>query len=63
MRIIIYNVNCDYETGRYHIVTENNAFKDLNCICENPTELIKKTFSITKDTRKRGYLATFVYSD
>lgn len=61
MKAILFKVICNYELNQYQIITENNAFKHLNCICSNPTELVRKIMSITSEVRKHRFKALFVY--
>lgn len=61
MKVVIFTVTCDYEHNTYQIVTTNNAFKYLNCVCKSPSELVTKTFQIGREIRKHKFTATFVY--
>lgn len=61
MKIVLFKVICNYEANNYQIVTDNNAFKHLNCICNSTTELLKKTMSISSEIRRHGFKATFIY--
>lgn len=61
VKVVIFTVTCDYEHNTYQIVTTNNAFKHLNCVCKSPSELVTKTFQIGREIRKHKFTATFVY--
>lgn len=61
MKIVIFKVVCDYESNHFQIVTDNNAFKHLNCVCSNSTEFLRKTMSISAEIRKHNMRATFIY--
>ena len=61
MKIVIFKVTCDYESNQFLIATDNNAFKHLNCICTNSTELVRKSMSISAEIRKHNMRAAFIY--
>lgn len=61
MRVIEFRVICDYTHNQYQITTNEHDFSSMNCICTSVSQLMLKTFTITRDVRLKGCKAVFSY--
>lgn len=61
MKTIEFRVICDYTNNQYQIkATETGTqYERYNCLCRSVSEVMLKTFQITRDLRIHGEKAVF----
>ena len=63
MKTIEFKVICDYTNNQYQIkaVETCTQYERYNCLCKSVSEVMHKTFQITRDLRFHNEKAVFSY--
>lgn len=61
MKTIEFRVICDYANNNYQIKANNehHMYEKYNCLCKSVSDVMLKTFQITRDLRLSGEKAVF----
>lgn len=61
MKTIEFRVICDYTNNNYQIkaANEHHMYDKYNCLCKSVSDVMLKTFQITRDLRLSGEKAVF----
>ncbi len=63
MKQILFRVVCDYANNQYQIKAceDGTQYDRYNCLCRSVSEVMLKTFQITRDLRLHNEKAVFHY--
>ena len=63
MKTIEFKVVCDYTNNQYQIKAfePGTQYERYNCLCKSVSEVMLKTFQITRDLRFHNEKAVFSY--
>lgn len=63
MKTIEFKAVCDYTNNQYQIkaVETGTQYERYNCLCKSVSEVMLKTFQITRDLRFHNEKAVFSY--
>ena len=63
MKTIEFKVVCDYTNNQYQIKAADagTQYERYNCLCRSVSEVMLKTFQITRDLRLHSEKAVFHY--
>lgn len=61
MKLVEFNVICDYASNQYQIksASDHHMYSKYNCLCKSVSDVMLKTFQITRDVRIKGEKAVF----
>lgn len=61
MKTIEFRVICDYTNNNYQIKanSDHHMYDKYNCLCKSVSDVMLKTFQITRDLRLSGEKAVF----